>query len=311
MSIKPLLAADAKDLVPKSEDRPLTKDDLAKLKYPLLASPKLDGIRAVAQSNDLLARSLKPIRNEFIRSKVLTAQGLDGELVVGDPTAENCFNVSTSGVMSRDGSPPFTFFVFDLVNIGLTVPFRERLEALHRRVAGLYNPYISVVPHDEIADPDQLVEYYEQKMLLGYEGVMLRDPNGVYKTGRSTLREGILTKLKPLEDDEAEIVGVYEMMHNANEAFENELGHTARSGHKENLVPKGILGGFNCLSERWEKEFNVGHGIGWTHEFRRKVWENPDEYVGKKILKYRFQAVGSKDRPRIPKGVGFRDKDDL
>ena len=40
----------------------------------------------------------------------------------------------------------------------------------------------------------------------GYEGLMLRDPNGIYKFGRSSVKENILLKVKEFMDDEAEII---------------------------------------------------------------------------------------------------------
>ena len=52
---------------------------------------------------------------------------------------------------------------------------------------------------------------------MGFEGAMVRSLDGRYKNGRSTLREGLLLKVKPWKDSEAEILEVYEMMRNENE----------------------------------------------------------------------------------------------
>jgi len=41
--------------------------NLEKLQYPLLVSPKLDGIRATVVNGCLLSRKLKPIPNEATR----------------------------------------------------------------------------------------------------------------------------------------------------------------------------------------------------------------------------------------------------
>jgi DNA ligase-1 len=43
---------------------------------------------------------------------------------------------------------------------------------------------------------------------------------------------------------------------------------------------------------------------------RREVWKDPDAYIGK-IIKYKYQAIGSKDAPRIPIFLGFRDERDM
>ena len=92
---------------------------LAKLPLPALFSPKLDGIRATVQNGRLYSRSLKLIPNLEMQKlwgrKELN--GLDGELVVGSPTAEDCFNRSTSVVMSRNKpADDTTFNVFDTLD---------------------------------------------------------------------------------------------------------------------------------------------------------------------------------------------------
>jgi hypothetical protein len=71
----------------------------------VLASPKIDGIRAIIGNGAALSRSLKPIRNLFVQSVLGRAefQGLDGELVVGDPNDPNCMQNTTSGVMREAG----------------------------------------------------------------------------------------------------------------------------------------------------------------------------------------------------------------
>ena len=64
---------------------------------------------------------------------------------------------------------------------------------------------------------------------FGYEGIMLRDPNGTYKFGRSTARDNILLKVKRFLDDEAEVIGIEEKMSNQNVAEKDNFGRTERS----------------------------------------------------------------------------------
>ncbi len=79
-----------------------TVDDVTSLRYPLLASPKLDGIRATVQGGVVLSRNLKPIRNAHTQALFgrKEYEGLDGELIVGPPHAPDCFLRTSSGVMS-------------------------------------------------------------------------------------------------------------------------------------------------------------------------------------------------------------------
>jgi len=78
---------------------------LEALAFPLLGSPKLDGVRALMFEGVLVSRSLKAIPNVFLQKKALAdvAHGLDGELIVGDPMAgdENRMFASTSLTISK------------------------------------------------------------------------------------------------------------------------------------------------------------------------------------------------------------------
>ena len=92
--------------------------DLEALTYPLIASPKLDGIRCLIVDGVAVSRSLKPIRNKYVQSILGSHEfnGLDGELVVGSPTDPDVYLKTNSGVMSVEGEPDFTYLVFDQWN---------------------------------------------------------------------------------------------------------------------------------------------------------------------------------------------------
>lgn len=95
-------------------------EDVSALTFPLIASPKLDGIRCIVRNGVAYSRSNKPIRNRYIQQCVSEyssdLEGLDGELIVGSPTACDVYRVTNSAVMSADGTPDFKFFVFDRIN---------------------------------------------------------------------------------------------------------------------------------------------------------------------------------------------------
>lgn len=95
-----------------------TPANLNSLPYPLFASEKLDGIRCIIKDGIALSRTLKPIRNRYIQSILGRPElnGLDGELIVGDPAASDCMRKTNSGVMSFDGEPDFAYYVFDIWN---------------------------------------------------------------------------------------------------------------------------------------------------------------------------------------------------
>ena len=77
--------------------RPLlaaTVEDLYKLRYPLLASPKLDGIRALVLDRSVYSRSGKRLPNEQVQMLFGRAEfdWLDGELILGPPTDSDVYH---------------------------------------------------------------------------------------------------------------------------------------------------------------------------------------------------------------------------
>lgn len=285
------------------------KADLASLKYPVLASPKLDGVRALVSEDRVYARSLKLIPNHFVQRQfgLPKYEGLDGELIVGPPNAPNAYNATISGVMSSHGEPEVIFHVFDTW-MDPMLPFRKRLELTTVRAHGRVN----IVPHTWIADEESLKRYEAVQVGLGYEGIMLRSLHGRYKHGRSTVNEGWLLKLKRWEDGEATIVGFEEKMHNANEAKTNELGHTERSSHKANKHGMNTLGALIVKHPKFG-EFNIG--TGFDEELRQRLWNRrhlPDgEGILGAVVKFKYQPAGVLEKPRFPVFIGFRDPRDL
>lgn len=297
-SFKPMLACNA---------------DLEKVGYPVLASPKLDGIRCVVLQGRAMSRNLKPIPNDFVRTWLeANCDGLDGELVVGDPTAKDCFQRTTSAVMSKDGQPAFTYYVFDRVDLP-DAKFEMRLRCVPMYVEKDGATLCGVV-HKRIRTPEALAEYEAARVEEGWEGVMLRDPDGRYKYGRSTVREGGLLKVKRFADAEAVIVDFEERMHNDNAATLDALGHIERSSAKEGKRPAGDLGAlvvemptiaFGYDINRLPSAIRFTIGSGFTQAQREDFWTRRNELVGQTV-KFRYQEVGTKDAPRFPVFAGFR-----
>lgn len=283
--------------------------DFGKIKYPVYASPKLDGIRCSIVDGKALSRTLKPIPNKHIYGQLSShaLNGLDGELIVGSPTSKTCYTDSVSNVMAFDKVPAYTYYVFD--SHGVNSPYSSRrldlLAALGRWVAF---PQICLLEQNILINEDELLAYEAAKVAEGYEGIILRSPDAPYKFGRSTVNEGYLLKVKRFEDSEAEIIGFEEEMFNGNTAETNELGRTKRSTAKAGLSGKGTLGAFLVRDVRTGVEFSVGTGL--TALQRGVFWQRRDEYLGK-LTKYKFFPVGVKVAPRHPVFLGFRDRVDL
>lgn len=272
------------------------------LTYPLLASPKLDGVRCVIVDGCAMSRSLKPIPNQHVQRLFSQTRlnGLDGELVIGPVNAPDVYQRTVSGVMSKDGEPPVSLMVFD--DYTARGDFDHRVMATEKRCKRL--GLEGMLQHVFIRTEDELLAFEQACLKDGFEGIMIRSLAGPYKPGRSTLKEGWLLKLKRFVDSEAEILGVTPLMHNANEAVRNELGQQERSSKKEGKVAKALLGALSVRDCKTRVEFEIGTGFD-AHQ-REFLWQQRDGLPGR-LVKYKYQPVGVKDRPRFPVFLGFRD----
>lgn len=270
-------------------------DDVYKLRYPLIASPKVDGVRALVVDGKVMSRAMKPIPNKHVQKCFWDFEGADGELFVGDITSPTCYVDTVSAVMTEEGEPDVTFTVFD--NWKNPLLYCQRLDS----VLNFSCAHLNQLEYYFIDTPEDLLHYEDQCVRYGYEGVMVRDPSGPYKQGRSTLKEQYLLKIKRFDDSEAIVVDIVELMRNKNEAKINELGYTTRSSHKENLIESGMLGAFVVEDVATKQQFKIG--TGFTEEQRKQFFSV--DSIGK-IVKYKHQPSGKKDLPRFPSFLGFR-----
>lgn len=315
-------------------------DTDADIPIPGLASAKIDGVRAANKNGKLLSRSLKLIPNKYVQALlgIPELHGLDGELTVGPANAPNVMQATTSIVMSSSKVAAFEFHVFDnwdLPNVGKqqrvlsagdivlsaqkhwqSLMTAARLDGAVADVLGAACP-IKLLPQKLITSLDELAKFEAECIEMGFEGVMVAKPDGMYKFGRSTAREGGLLKIKRFSDGEAIIVGFVEEMKNNNAKTTNELGRSKRSSHAAGKEGKNTLGAFVCkqlhvnnkgVLEPFGPEFNIGTGM--TADFRAEVWNNQGKYKTK-IVKFKHFEHGVVDAPRHPVFLGFRSPEDM
>lgn len=279
--------------------------DLSVIKFPKLMSPKLDGIRAMSQGGALLSRNLKPIPNKYLQKLFgrKNIDGSDGELILGSPTADDVFRVTSSAVMSDDGEPSVVYNVFDKFG---DEGFADRLTNAALNVSGIN---MVIVPHTLVHDIEEMLALEVQFIAQGYEGGMLRDPSGRYKQGRATIKENLLLKLKRFKHSEGIITGFEEEMENTNEKTLSSNGKAKRSHHKAGMVPKGTLGAFLVIDVSTGIEFSVASGT-LTDPEKQDIWNNRKKFLNK-IIRYKHFPKGVKTKPRFPTYEGIRDPRDM
>jgi DNA ligase-1 len=285
------------------------REHYLKLRFPLLASRKYDGIRlAKIPGRGVLTRSLKVVPNVFVQEVLADPiyDWLDFEIIVGEPNTSDTYRTTMSGVMSQGGYPDFRIYTFDNIQHP-SMAFAVR----HKLVLDMGEvPRMIPVEHILIRDFDEMDATEERFCQEGYEGMMLRKGAEEYKFGRSTLLEQGLIALVRYETDEATIVGFEELEHNDNEAKINARGRTERSSHKANMRPGDTLGRLILRHEtKWNRD-TFGCGSGFSAALKKEIWDNQDKWMGE-VVTFKYRPYGSYEAPRFPIFKGLRDKLDM
>ena len=269
------------------------------ISFPVLATPKLDGIRCIKLGGRALTRSFKPIPNIFAREWIEAniPDGCDGEIMLKDGN----FSAISSGLGRHYGQPDFLFCAFDFV-VDPSEPYFQRVRSLEALPnADRMEKVLPALIHNHA----ELSEYEQFCVSRGFEGIMVRDPMGPYKCGRSTEREGWLFKIKRFEDSDGVVVDTYEGLSNQNKATIDAFGKTHRGVSFAGMVRRGELGGFIVRAIDTGVEFRLAYNHVLGGLDREIAWRNRASLIGR-IVKFSHQPSGAKDAPRFPQFMGWR-----
>ena len=329
-------------------EKPMKGTDVQKLKepirYPKFVPLKLDGLRCIIEDGDILTSSLKKHTNINLINKLASVVEfckknnvvLDGELY----THEVKFSTVSGNIRSfkQPIHPTIKFHVFDILvkynNITVDTPYKERLSQLNDFLLNTNFDMLRGIPTKIINSDEELTKYFGEVLELGYEGLMLRNPEGKYKFGKATAKSQDLLKKKPFVTFDARIVGVEEEFSNNNESFINEMGKSVKRNTKADKTPTGKAAKFVVELDSFDidvdldremievkptltaKEITAMNPTLSKEEiskryqtWRKEVWDNKESYIGKHI-EFKGMLVGAKKAPRHPSFVKMRpDKD--
>lgn len=231
------------DLIPVHEVMLCKKFEASKVVFPCYVEPKLDGIRGTVSNgrfftrNGLIIQGLEVLEEEL---KSLPQHEWDGELTIPGYTFQKA-----SGLLRSDESTPTAVFtIFAARDASLNELLKKGLRRETPNIA-----FISAVLCYRLPD---VYHEYERFRELGFEGAIVKNPHYKYAGKRSW----DWMKLKPTEDGEFKITGLYE-----------GEGKYA-----------GMLGGITV--DFHGKPNDVG--TGFSDEQRYEFWNNPDKCpVGK------------------------------
>lgn len=294
----------------------------------MLWQPKIDGVRGMHILSQFTGRSLKPFKN-----KALTAYWsaphfawLDGELVIqGGWTQPGLCRLTTGLCNTVKAVQVPELVVFDYLAPEVrSLPYWERYNAAERRVAEINDmlgqAMVHLMPCVEVSAIEEVDEYHSKWMDEGYEGSIGRNPHALYKEGRPGSKTMELVRIKDFIDFEFIATELVEAMENMNEAKINELGHTERSTHQENMRPKGMVGAIKGyfvkdLVHNGKTLFKQGDAVlcgpgQMTHDERRHYWLNQHEIIGQPN-KAKLFPHDSHKKPRMPIWLSLRAAEDM
>lgn len=267
------------------------KDHPNKMIFPCFIQPKLDGIRAIACPDSTLfsRRKMKYFWLDHIRedvSRMITGKEyLDGELYV-NPNIMSQQNVS--GLCRHKDEPDaeqleklklVEYHVYDFFDLNhMDYSFEERWENLKNKFKQGTYKHIKLVETKELKDRENVQRLHDEYQNKGYEGMILRNKDGVYKL---VYRSYDLMKYKMFDDIDCKIVDCYDGEGSAEglAIWVVEMDN----GKQFNVVPNG------------------------TEDERREWFENSTEYMGKTLI-VKYKDMTEDGIPKIAKGIRFKDK---
>lgn len=287
----------------------------SKVVFPCFYQPKYDGVRALNLDGKLVARTLKPHNNRYITEKYSKPEykGFDGEMILTElgPCHPDVCRETSGAIRREHGEPDVTWYVFDYITEEtINLPYSDRFGLLEEYVEKLNDPSIKVVTTSTCFSMEEFEELDSHALELGYEGSMLKSIKAKYKEGRSDKYMQVW-RVKRFIQEECLVTSIEEGNSNQNEAKINELGHTERSSHQENMQPNGQVGKIHGILLKDVKDpvtgkilitkgTNIIVGPGeMSLRDRIYIFENQD-IIMNKVIVFKMFPKGIKDKPRFP-----------
>ena len=301
--------------------------DLSTITYPIMGSMKIDGMRILFYKGKILTRSLKQFQNKQLREKFEPIRKfseernliLDGELYSHELTFQEIISfgmtqdltdkksVKKLGCIKKIPSH-LKFYCFDVVhnaNFDLEFKFRYQDVKTFSNMIDCNKNIIEPMNHKYLYNRKEIEDCFGQALDHGYEGVILNNPNGIYKKGRVTINEANGYKIKPFHYFDGQIIGVEQstVVDPNSKKITNELGRSQTSRKKDDRILIEKASAFRVMYE--DKELKVT--LAMNDKQKEEVWKNKEQYIGKWIT-YKGMLVGAKDVVRHAVFERYRDE---
>lgn len=230
-------------------------------------SEKLDGVRGFWDGKQLISRQGYPFNPPDYFVKNFPPFAIDGELFSERGKLEEISSIVRS--QEPKGWYKLKLYVFDVPNANGDL--FKRLNSLKKYLAQHPAPHIEIIEQIPIQHQEHLNTFYQSILEKGGEGVVVRNPNAEYISGRSAQ----ILKIKPVLDEECIVI----------------------AHHKGKGKYADKLGAITCENQRGR--FKIGSG------FKDKERENPPP-IGSTIT-YKYRGLTVYGKPRFATYVRIRN----
>lgn len=237
-----------------------------------LYSEKLDGVRAYWDGKALYSRGGKKLQVPSFFLQNFPPFEIEGELWSKRGDFENIVSIIKSNNTPHRWRE-LKFYIFEVPNQNGGI--LHRLQYLQNYLNSHPAPFIQIIPQIQATNLEDLLLKLNEIQKLGGEGLVLREKNEAYYTGRSKKA----MKLKPYLDRECKIIS-----------------YTQGEGKFKDQV-----GSIICLDEK--KTFKIGSGM--SEDFRK----NPPK-IGT-IITYKYFGLTKKGFPKFPIFLRVREDESL
>lgn len=238
---------------------------LPNLRYPLYVQPKLDGFRAIYMDGQFYSRTGRPMPNVQLEGYFKCLEGLSETVLDGELYCHNLPFQDLSKTLTNEDKPitiQLKYHVYDAIPKDdwiaqkTKLDYTDRLRLLRTIVNTVADrKKVIDVPGSLAEDSSEVVDLYKKYLKHGYEGCMLKAPDGKYQWKRVTLKSGEMIKLKPFKSEDLKVTGIYD----GEGKFEGKAG--------------GIIVDYNGNAVRC--------GSGFDDALRDDLSKNPNSYIGK------------------------------
>ncbi len=246
------------------------KFNIAKVEFPCYVSKKIDGVRAIYKDGEFFSRGGFVYEGLFFLKNQMQRFGMHGKILDGELAIPGVpFQESSGLIRSKLEAPKVIFYIFDDITRDLT--FEHRLSRLYEHnLKTRESDNIEVIRHRKVYDHEEINLHYNRALDLGYEGLVVKTLDHLYKNRRSY----DWMKLKNISSEDLEVISLEE-------------------GTGKN---KGLLGAVVCKY----KDRTVNVGTGFTDVEREIFFKEPELIVGHiiEVLYHEQTETGSLRHPR-------------